>query len=106
MKRLATIMLTASVALGSVLAIADTTSAAPIPQPLTIGSSNIHQARVDDNPPYRWDAPRYYHRRHWNRDDRRYWHREHWRERNWREGDWRRDRYWRYRRGPAVILDF
>jgi hypothetical protein len=106
LKTFATIMLTASVTLGFVLAIADTTSAAPMPQPVTIYPSNILQARVDDNPPYRWDAPRYYERRHWGRDNRRYWHREHWRERSWRGREWRRDNYWRYRRGPAIILDF
>lgn len=107
LKKLVTILLGASIAFGSALAVSAPASAAPMHTPPAFGSSldssNVVQARSDD---YNWDRRdrrdwRHNDRRHWRHDDRRYWHNERWRER-----EWRRDRYWRERRGAGIILDF
>jgi hypothetical protein len=103
LKRLTSILLTASIAIGSAFVGAGTSFATPMPEAVAADTAKVIQVRSDDHPPYRWDGNRrHYDRRDWRRhDDRRYWHRERWRER-----EWRRDRYWRHRRGPSIILDF
>lgn len=86
LKTFATIFLTASMAIGSVLGISAPASAAPIAQIEVVNASDVVQVRDERD----WRHRRH-DRRDWNRDrrDRRDWHHG--------RGDWRRDR-WRHER--------
>jgi hypothetical protein len=103
MKRLVMMALTASLTLGSAWAAA--ASAAPMPQAVPGGRSDIIQVRSDDFAPFDWRHRQHHYDRDHRRDrhdDRRYWHRERYRDRD----DWRRDRWHRHHHGPAIILNY
>jgi hypothetical protein len=98
LKKFATLFLTASMAIGSVLTVSAPASAAPIAQIAVVHASDVVQVRDE----------RYW--RH-HRDDRRNWHGD---RRDWHRGrgDWRRDRWrhdrnWdRHHRRHGVVIRF
>jgi hypothetical protein len=98
LKKFATLFLTASMAIGSVVIISAPASAAPIAQIAVVNASDVVQVRDERYWRHHRDG-----RRDW-RGDRRDWH--HGRG-DWRRDRWRHDRDWdRHHRRHGVVIRF
>ncbi|TIX89362.1 hypothetical protein BSK43_022525 [Rhizobium sp. P44RR-XXIV] len=102
MKHLASIALTAALAVGSLLSVALPASAAPFGSPSAPNSSNI--ILVQDHGT-RWHPDSYDDRRHWRDRDRRHWRGDRGWDRRDRDRYWSDDRRYRHRHHSGVIFE-